>query len=210
MYYLLRKSRRSCGYYGSSASLSRSPSCRRVQPLPPNPVRCMGTVKDPLGAIVVGAKVELLDGASAVQQTTTDTSGSYSFEVPASSRYRVRAAAPTFQATTTQSVYLTKSTKAQLDVTLATQTLTQQISVTATATPTPIAQIGASVTVLTADDSYRYSTEVQDPLRLVPGLQLTQVGEAGGATGLSIRGGQHRCQQGADRRRPHERHRRSS
>jgi vitamin B12 transporter len=148
-----------------------------------------GIVKDPLGAVVVAAKVELLDGTSVLQSTTTDASGSYSFEVQASSRYRVRAIAPTFQATTSQAIYLTRSSRAELDVTLATQTLTQQVSVTATASPTPIAQIGASVTVLTAEDSYRYSTEVQDPLRLVPGLQLTQSGQAGGFTGLSIRGG---------------------
>src|SRR5260370_40197524 len=83
---------------------------------------------------------------------------------------------------------MTKSTKAELDVTLATQTLTQQVSVTATATPTPIAQIGASVTVLTADD-YRQYTEAQDPLRQIPGLQVTQIGQLGGTTGLSIRGG---------------------
>jgi vitamin B12 transporter len=148
-----------------------------------------GTVKDPLGAVVSGATVELLDGAAIVNKTTTDASGSYSFEVPTAARYRVRAVAPTFQATTSQSIYVTKSAKAELDVTLATQTLTQQISVTATASPTPIAQIGASVTVLTAEDSYRYSTEVQDPLRLVPSLQVTQTGQAGGTTGLSIRGG---------------------
>src|SRR5260370_29043673 len=83
---------------------------------------------------------------------------------------------------------MTKSTKAELDVTLATQTRTQQVSVTATATPTPIAQIGASVTVLTADD-YRQYAEVQDPLRQIPGLQVTQIGQLGGTTGLSIRGG---------------------
>jgi vitamin B12 transporter len=148
-----------------------------------------GTVRDPLGAIVVAATVELLGGTAIVQTTTTDASGNYLFKVPTSSRYRVRAVAPTFQATTSQSVYLTRSTNAELDVTLATQTLTQQVSVTATASPTPIAQIGASVTVLTAEDSYRYSTEVQDPLRLVPGLQVTQTGQVGGTTGLSIRGG---------------------
>jgi vitamin B12 transporter len=148
-----------------------------------------GTVRDPLGAVVVAATIELLDDTSTVQTTTTDASGNYSFEVQTSSRYRVRAVAPTFQATISQSVYLTRSTKAELDVTMATQTLTQQVSVTATASPTPIAQIGASVTVLTAEDSYRYSTEVQDPLRFVPGLQVTQTGQVGGITGLSIRGG---------------------
>jgi vitamin B12 transporter len=147
-----------------------------------------GTVSDPLGAIVAGAKVELLNGTTIVKTTTTDGAGSYAFGVPENARYSVRAVAPTFQSTTSDSVYITKSTKAELDVTLATQTLTQQISVTASATPTPIAQIGASVTVLTADD-YRPYTEVQDPLRQIPGLQVTQTGQLGGTTALSIRGG---------------------
>jgi vitamin B12 transporter len=147
-----------------------------------------GTVSDPLGAVVTGAKVELLNGIEVVKTTTTDGAGKYVFDIPENARYRVRAFAPTFQSTTSDSIYITKSTKAEVDVTLATQTLTQQVSVTASATPTPIAQIGASVTVLTADD-YRQYTEVQDPLRQIPGLQVTQIGQLGGTTGLSIRGG---------------------
>ena len=147
-----------------------------------------GAVRDPLGAVVAGATVELLNGTVVVKTTTTDGTGNYIFDVPSSARYRVRAVAPTFQSTTSESLYITKSAKAELDITLATQTLTQQVSVTASATPTPIAQIGASVTVLTADD-YRQYTEVQDPLRQIPGLQMTQTGQLGGATGLSIRGG---------------------
>ena len=147
-----------------------------------------GTVRDPLGAVVAGAIVELLNGTSIVKKTTTDGTGSYTFDVPENARYSVRAVAATFQTTTSESLYLTKSTKAELDITLATQTLTQQVSVTASATPTPIAQIGASVTVLTAED-YRQYTEVQDPLRQIPGLQVTQTGQLGGTTALSIRGG---------------------
>jgi vitamin B12 transporter len=147
-----------------------------------------GMVRDPLGAVVAGATVELLDGSSVVKKTTTDGTGSYSFDVTASALYRVRAVAPTFQSTTSESVYITKTAKAELDITLATQTLTQQVSVTASATPTPIAQIGASVTVLTADD-YRQYTEVQDPLRQIPGLQVTQTGQLGGTSAVSIRGG---------------------
>jgi iron complex outermembrane receptor protein/vitamin B12 transporter len=147
-----------------------------------------GTVKDPLGAVVAGATVDLLNGTSIVKRTTTDGTGSYAFDVPESARYSVRAVAPTFQSTTSESLYLTKSTRAELDITLATQTLTQQVSVTASAIPTPIAQIGASVTVLTAED-YRPYTEVQDPLRQIPGLQVTQTGQLGGTTALSIRGG---------------------
>jgi vitamin B12 transporter len=147
-----------------------------------------GTVSDPLGALVPGAKVELLNGATVVKTTTTDGFGNYAFDIPESARYRVRAVAPTFQSTTSESVYATRSTKADVDITLATPTLTQQVSVTASATPTPIAQIGASVTVLTADN-YRQYTEVQESLRQIPGLQVTQTGQLGGATGLSIRGG---------------------
>jgi iron complex outermembrane receptor protein/vitamin B12 transporter len=147
-----------------------------------------GTVRDPLGAVIAGATVELLNGTTVITTMTTDAEGNYAFHLEASGRYRVRAVAQTFRTTTSQPIYATKSKSAAIDVTLSTQTLTQQVSVTATAVPTPVAQIGASVTVLNAED-YRQFTEVQDPLRLVPGLQLTQTGQAGGTTGLSIRGG---------------------
>ena len=73
-------------------------------------------------------------------------------------------------------------------MTLATATRTDEVTVTATGTPTPEAQLGASVTVIGAED-YRNQTEVQDPLRHVPGVQITQTGQVGGTTGLSIRGG---------------------
>jgi len=147
-----------------------------------------GTVRDPLGAIVVGAKVDLLDGTTALKTAITDAAGNYSFAISQNTLYRVRASAPTFQSTTSEPVYLTQSDRAELDLTLSTQTLTQQVSVTATATPTPIAQLGASVTVLTQND-FRQYTEVPDPLPQIPGLQVTQVGQLGGITGLSIRGG---------------------
>ena len=147
-----------------------------------------GTVTDPLGAVIVSASVELLEGTSVAQQTTTDASGNYTFHLEKAARYQVRAVAPTFQSTTSNAVFVTAAEKAQVDITLATQTLTQRITVTATGTPTPEAQVGAPVSVLTADQ-YRYSTEVQDPLRLIPGVQVTQTGQVGGTTGLSIRGG---------------------
>ncbi len=147
-----------------------------------------GTVTDPLGAVIVSATVELLDGTSVADKTTTDASGNYVFPLQKSARYQVRAAAATFQSTTSDAVFLSATGKAQIDITLATQTLTQQVTVTATGRPTPEAQLGAPVSVLDADQ-YRYATEVQDPLRLVPGVQVTQTGQAGGTTGLSIRGG---------------------
>jgi len=147
-----------------------------------------GTVTDPLGAVIVSATVELLQGTAVEQSTTTDTSGSYLFHLAKSARYQVRVVAPTFQPTTTSPLFVTATQQAQVDITLATQTLTQQVTVTATGTPTPEAQVGAPVSVLNADQ-YRYAAEVQDPLRLIPGVQVTQTGQVGGTTGLSIRGG---------------------
>jgi iron complex outermembrane receptor protein/vitamin B12 transporter len=148
-----------------------------------------GEVHDPLGALVVSASVDLLEDTRVIASTKTGADGTFDFDIPESGRYSVRVTAPSFQTTTTPAAYLTGSAKAELNVTLATQTLTQQITVTATGTPTPEAQTGASVTVLPADD-FRYATEVQNPLRLVPGVQITQTGQMGGTTGLSIRGGE--------------------
>jgi iron complex outermembrane receptor protein/vitamin B12 transporter len=146
-----------------------------------------GTVRDPLGARVDNATVELLDASGVVDTTKTNAIGAYSFSPTAIGRYSVRVTAPTFQATTSQAEYLKPSAAIEVNVTLATATLTQQVTVTATGTPTPEAQIGAAVTVLPAE-SYQFELEVQDPLRLVPGAQVTQVGQVGGTTGLNIRG----------------------
>ena len=148
-----------------------------------------GEVRDPLGALVVNASVDLLEDTHVIANTTTGMDGTFEFGVPESGRYSVRVTASSFQTTTTPATYLSRSAKAELNVTLATQTLTQQVTVTATGTPTPEAQTGASVTVIPADD-FRYSPEVQEPLRLVPGVQITQTGQMGGTSGLSIRGGE--------------------
>src|SRR5439155_7865345 len=40
-----------------------------------------GAVTDPLGAIVPGAKVELLNGTTVVKTTTTDAAGNYRFDL---------------------------------------------------------------------------------------------------------------------------------
>ena len=40
-----------------------------------------GTVTDPLGAVIVSATVELLDGATVAQKTVTDVSGNYTFHL---------------------------------------------------------------------------------------------------------------------------------
>ncbi len=147
-----------------------------------------GAVQDPLGAAVTDASIDLIHNGRIVASTKTDNQGAYGFDITASGRYRVRASAPSFQSGASPIVYVSAASAAELNVTLGTPALTQQVTVTATGTPTPEAQTGASVTVIPSED-FRYATEVQDPLRLVPGLQMTQTGQTGGTTGLNIRGG---------------------
>ncbi len=147
-----------------------------------------GTVTDPLGAVVAGADVELLRNQQIVASCKTDGQGNYSLEPPTAGRYQIRAGAASFHSTVSDAVYLSGTSEARVNLTLSPGTLTEQITVTATGTPTPEAQIGYSVTVL-SDESYPHDLEAQDPLRLVPGVQFTQVGQLGSTSSLFIRGG---------------------
>ena len=145
-----------------------------------------GEVRDPLGSAVAHASVDLIDDIKIIASTTTDDNGEFQFEIPQAGRYSVRVAAPSFRTVTTPATYVSGA-RADLHITLAIQTFTNQVTVTATGTPMPQAQVGASVTVIPQED-FRLSLEVQEPLRRVPGLQVTQTGQMGGTTGLSIRG----------------------
>jgi vitamin B12 transporter len=147
-----------------------------------------GVVHDPLGAVVVNASVDLIWNDHIVATSKSDKDGAFSFDIAASGRYSIRASAPSFQPSASPITYVSATSGVELNVTLGTPTLTQQVTVTATGAPTPEAQTGAAVTVIPVED-FRYSTQVQDPLRLVPGLQITQTGQVGGTTGLNIRGG---------------------
>ena len=68
-------------------------------------------------------------------------------------------------------------------------TALDEISVSATGVPTPTAQVGSSVTVLTADTLERQQRRtVPDALQQVPGLNVVQTGGPGGQTSVFIRG----------------------
>lgn len=147
-----------------------------------------GRVKDPLGAAVAGATVELLSGESVVGKTTSDAQGLYTLAQPSGDRYQLRSSAPTFDPAVTAPRFFGADSSTSIDLIVATPTATDQITVTATGTPTPIAQVAASVTVLN-DDQFPHVRDIQEPLRYVPGVQITQTGQAGGTSGLYIRGG---------------------
>ena len=148
-----------------------------------------GTVTDPSGAVVVNAKVELLQNSAVVASSTTNAEGHYELTLPSSEdSYQLRVSAPAFQELLTAPIRPSNQASSIEDLKLKLDTLAQQVTVTATGTPTTQAQLGAAVTVLTQSD-FSHTRDAQEVLRLVPGVQVTQTGQAGGTTALSIRGG---------------------
>ncbi|MDQ1694646.1 MAG: vitamin transporter [Acidobacteriaceae bacterium] len=156
------------------------------------PSSIQGTVHDSLGAIVPNAKVDLLDIDQAkdhvASSAVTDASGAYRITVPIPGRYRLRVSAASFSGFVSDSISITANQSVQQDAILGNGTRTEQITVTTTGTPVPLAQTGAAVTVLTPAQLDQHP-EIQQSLRLVPGLQLVQTGQPGGTTSLFVRGG---------------------
>ena len=153
-----------------------------------NPGAIRGTVTDPLGAVVAKVKVELLDNEVVTGSTLTGSGGQFRLPIAKEGHYQIRVTATAFKPSLTDVPFASSSGETRVNVMLTVEALAQKITVTATGLPTPQAQVGAAVSLLTPDE-YPNTQDVQEALRLVPGLQLTQTGQRGGTTSLFIRGG---------------------
>jgi vitamin B12 transporter len=151
-----------------------------------NAASIRGTVTDPSGAVVPNAKVELIEGNVPVATVFTSAQGEYVIDRSSAPGASVRVSARGFR--TIELLLLTHSADTSVDLHLSLASFSEQVTVTSTGTPTPEAQLGAAVTVLTQPD-YDGTHDIQEGLRLVPGLQITQTGQAGGTSSLFIRGG---------------------
>jgi len=135
-----------------------------------------------------GTSYELIIHQKVIASTTADGVGGYEFHDVSTGRYQVRASAPSLELSVSQPFYLGEGANANVDLLLAIGVVSQAVTVTATGTPKPEAQVGASVTLLSADD-YAGKLDVHEALRLVPGVQVTQTGQRGGLSELFVRGG---------------------
>jgi vitamin B12 transporter len=147
-----------------------------------------GAVTDSLGAVIANAKVELLENGRIVSATDSDQEGRFVLQSPTSGRFQVWASAPSFAASVSDPVYLMGTQSIQINMVLNADRLMQQITVTANGTPTPQAQSGSAVTVLSGNQ-FQLTHDIHEVLPQIPGLQVTQSGQAGGTTSLYIRGG---------------------
>jgi len=78
-----------------------------------------------------------------------------------------------------------------MDVHLEISALKHEIVVSATGSEVPLSQVGASVTLIGSEDiQAQNKLDVLETLRQVPGAQIVQTGQRGGATSLFIRGGE--------------------
>ncbi len=148
-----------------------------------------GTVVDPLGGVVPGATVVLVQGGHAVGETTSDARGAFAFSPVAPGPYRIEVRASGFEPVAIDAVV---SADAPLVVRVALQIgpFAQQLVVTAAATELPASRVGAPVTVIDRPMLESLGTpDVLDALRLVPGLQVVQTGGRGGTTSVFTRGG---------------------
>jgi len=149
-----------------------------------------GRITDSLGASVQNAKVELVEigGGKVVQSTTSDGSGRYSFSVANEGRFRVRAEAKSFQPVESGERFAGGAHAAEIDLTLSPSMVAREIVVTATGVPIPEEQTGASISVVN-EESLATRRNVDEELRIQPGVEVDSTGQIGALTALRVRGG---------------------
>ncbi len=150
-----------------------------------------GRINDPVGKSVPNAKIEVLQDNQEVAHTTSNAEGVFELSVPSGGRYDVRVEAEGFAAAMVSAVFVATGKVTEVPaVALAIGPLTQNIVVSATGTAIPDSQVGASISVIDSEQIQTLNKlDVLENLRLIPGAQIVQTGQRGGATSLFIRGG---------------------
>ncbi|HKO19834.1 MAG TPA: TonB-dependent receptor [Acidobacteriaceae bacterium] len=147
-----------------------------------------GTVTDPLGRPVPGATVQLISHGKPVATVTAGADGTFAIESSQSGRFAVAATAASFYPGVSDNFFGASTDTIARDVVVQVATVHQQVTVTATGVPTPLEQLSSPVTLIPRAD-LTTQIGIVDALRLSPGVQVVQTGQAGGATSLFVRGG---------------------
>ena len=148
-----------------------------------------GRVRDPLGAGVAGAKVQLISGTSVIASARSGADGDYEIRSAQGGRFVVLTSAGTFAVNYGDSFFGGGADVVEHDVTLQPEMVREQVTVTATGLAIPLAQASASVTLIHAEDLFTRAFLLEE-MRLVPGVSVVQQGQYGGVTSLFVRGGQ--------------------
>ena len=155
--------------------------------------RVVGSITDPNGGKVAGARVALRDTSGAVvYQARTDGDGQFSISSVAEGHYRVAVEASGFTQSQPISVDVRSGgNETIVAVRLDVAAITDQLVITATRTEVPANEFGGTVSVIASEDlTRRNQSIVSEALRSIPGLAVVQSGGRGGLTSVFARGGE--------------------
>ncbi|MGD1212461.1 MAG: TonB-dependent receptor [Candidatus Acidiferrales bacterium] len=148
-----------------------------------------GTVYDPDGRAVAGAKISLLASMVAVAQTETDARGDYRFDGLRSGTFTVAANVPGLTKVSAETKLQTTDALT-IDLHLELSAVQEQVVVSASLGGALAPQIGSSVTVVDKQEIEDEGAEtLADALRNVPGVAINRTGQMGAVTSAFVRGG---------------------
>ncbi|HTH53045.1 MAG TPA: TonB-dependent receptor [Edaphobacter sp.] len=147
-----------------------------------------GTVTDPLGAPVAGARIQLIQGKNVEGDASSGSDGSFEIRSTASGHFVLLTSAPTFTRGISPGFYGGRTDVVGRNVTLEIAAVTAQITVTATGIPTPIQQASSAIN-LVPFSALQTRVGIMDDLRQSPGVNVVQSGQYGGVGSLFVRGG---------------------
>jgi vitamin B12 transporter len=153
-----------------------------------NAVVIRGTVTDPLGAVVVGARVQLIQGQSNAAVAVTGDDGTYEIRSTAGGRFVLLTSAATFTPGVSDDFYGGRTDIITRNIVLSPGTVKTEVSVTGTGMPTPLQQASSAVTLI-PESSLLTQLGIVNALRQSPGVNVVQTGQTGGVTSLFVRGG---------------------
>lgn len=147
-----------------------------------------GVVTDPLGAVVAGAQIRLIQGTQAIAIGVSGADGSYEIRSAASGRFVLLTGATTFMPNISPDFYGGSMSVVTRNVVLEAASVTEQVTVTTTGIATPIQQASSAVTLVPMR-ALATQVGIVNDLRQSPGNVVVQTGQYGGVASLFVRGG---------------------
>ncbi|MGA8676011.1 MAG: TonB-dependent receptor [Candidatus Acidiferrales bacterium] len=171
------------------AQTSNTSAASSGAPRDQNAAAIAGTVFDPDGHVVAGARVTLLHAMAQLEQRETNSEGKYEFDGLLAGAYQVVATAAGFDQLPIE-VVLQPDEKHTLDLHLKLSALLDRVVVSAAPGGELTSQIASSVSVVTAEEIDDRAAQIAvDVLRGLPGTEINQSGGRGTITSAFIRGG---------------------
>jgi len=155
----------------------------------PQDAAISGTVFDPAGQVVPGARVTLLYALAELETRETDARGQYSFARLRGGKYQILATIAGFNQLPVD-IGLAAGEKRVSDLHLQLSALRDKVVVSAAPGGALTSQIGSSVSVVSGQEIDDRGAQVaSDVLRGLPGVEINQSGGRGTVTSAFIRGG---------------------